>query len=545
MYYYLNLVAEFQQMEIQIRKYLSDLNTKQKQKLIVSLGLFLVIVLVFAFRSPEQVGTKIITKPESLLTSKTIQPQQPKSISDLTELSIDLLNDIWPPLSQPWKGDLDEMIERQLIRILTPFSLGAYYIDHGLQRGVNYEFSKLLEKFIKKKFGKKVQKLKVVIIPVRSDQLIPYLVEGYGDIIMGNLTITDSRREHIDFATPITDKVKELLVTGPASPEINSLDDLSGQEVAVSLGSSFYETLTKLNKIFKDEKKPEIKIVPVDPRLEREDILEMVHAGLLPMTVHDSHVLKLWGQIFKDIVVHEEIPLKENSKIAMALRKDNPQLKKLLDEFSYEHRLGTLTTNVILNRYFKDMKWVRSALVREPFRKLEELIFLFKKYGEKYNFDWVLIASFAFQESGFDQNARSKAGAIGIMQLLPSTAGDKSVGIPDISTPENNIHAGTKYLSVLRDTYFNDEQLDNFERTLFTMAAYNAGPNRIRRLRKEAVVHGLDPNKWFNNVEYIVASTVGHEPVEYVGNIFKYYVAYKRSLNELEMRRHAKQPSSQ
>ena len=263
------------------------------------------------------------------------------------------------------------------------------------------------------------------------------------------------------------------------------------------------------------------------------------------MTVHDSHILNLWKQIYKDIVVHDKIPLKEKSKIAMALRKDSPQLKAILDEFSHENRLGTLTTNIIYNRYFKDTKWVKSALKREPFRKLEELVFLFKKYGEKYNFDWILLASFAYQESGFDQNAKSRVGAVGIMQVLPSTAADKSVGIPDISTPENNIHAGTKYLSVLRDTYFNDEQLDDYERTLFTMAGYNAGPNRIRRLRKEAVGHGLDPNKWFNNVEYIVASKVGHEPVEYVGNIFKYYVAYKRSLNELEMRQQAKQPSSQ
>jgi len=384
----------------------------------------------------------------------------------------------------------------------------------------------------------------VVIIPVRRDQLIPYLKEGYGDVIMASLTITPSRQELIDFATPISDNVKKLLVTGPASPEIKLLDDLSGKDIAVSLDSSFYETLMALNKKFKEEKKPEMKIVPVDPRLEGEDIFEMINAGLLPMTVHDSHILNLWKQIYKDIVVHDEIPLKEKSKIAMALRKDSPQLKAILDEFSHENRLGTLTTNIIYNRYFKDTKWVKSALKREPFRKLEELVFLFKKYGEKYNFDWILLASFAYQESGFDQNAKSRVGAVGIMQVLPSTAADKSVGIPDISTPENNIHAGTKYLSVLRDTYFNDEQLDDYERTLFTMAGYNAGPNRIRRLRKEAVGHGLDPNKWFNNVEYIVASKVGHEPVEYVGNIFKYYVAYKRSLSELELRRQAKETHS-
>jgi membrane-bound lytic murein transglycosylase MltF len=527
-------------MKVQIKKYFSDLNTQQKE--VAGLVLFLIVVIVFFFRPTEQVVVKKIVEPDLLITSKTVQPE---IISDLAELSVDTLNDIWPPLSQPWTGDLDGMLDQERIRILTPFSLGSYYIDHGQQRGTNYEFSRLLEKFIKKKFGKEAKELKVIIIPVRRDQLIPYVIKGYGDIIMGSLTITDSRKELIDFASPISDKIKELLVTGPASPEINSIDDLSGQEVAVSLQSSFYETLMKLNKTFKDENRPEIKIIPVDPRLEREDILEMVHAGLLPMTVHDSHVLKLWREIYKDLVVHDDMPLKENSEIAMALRKDSPQLKKLLDEFSNKHRLGTLTTNVIFNRYFKDTKWVNPALEREPFRKLEELVFLFKKYGEKYNFDWVLLASFANQESRFDQKAKSKAGAIGIMQVLPSTAADKSVGIKDISTLENNIHAGTKYLSVLRDTYFNDDQLDDFERTLFTMAGYNAGPSRIRRLRKEAENRGLDPNKWFKNVEYVAASRIGREPVVYVGNIFQHYVAYKRSLKELEVRRQVKQTSSQ
>ena len=527
-------------MKIQIKKYLSDLNPGQKE--VVGLILFLIIVMVFTFRSSEDSDIIGVSELEPDITSKILQPE---SLSDLTELSADSLNDIWPLLSQPWLGDLDGMLDRDRIRILTPFSLGSYYIDHGQQRGTNYEFSRLLEKYIKKKFGKEAKELKVVIIPVRRDQLIPYLEKGYGDIIMGSLTITESRKERIDFATPFSNKIKELLVTGPVSPEINSLEDLSGQEVAVSLESSFYETLTKLNKIFKDEKKPEIKIIPVDPRLEREDILEMVNAGLLPTTVHDSHFLELWRKIYKDIVVHDDMPLKENSEIAMAMRKDSPQLKKVLDKFSHENRFGTLTTNVIYNRYIKDTKWVLSALEREPFLKLEELVSLFKKYGEQYNFDWILLASFAYQESQFNQKAKSRAGAIGIMQILPSTAADKLVGIPDISTPENNIHAGTKYLSVLRDTYFNDKQLDDFERTLFTMAGYNAGPNRIRRLRKEAESRGLDPNKWFKNVEYVAASKIGREPVEYVGNIFQHYVAYKRSLNEIEMRKRVKQSASQ
>jgi membrane-bound lytic murein transglycosylase MltF len=175
------------------------------------------------------------------------------------------------------------------------------------------------------------------------------------------------------------------------------------------------------------------------------------------------------------------------------------------------------------------------ALQEEPSAKVKELIGLFRTYGKRYGFDPLLLAAFAYQESGFNQKARSRQGAVGIMQVLPSTA--TSIGVHHIEKLENNIHAGTKYLSILRDTYFSEAKIDPFERMLFAMAGYNAGPNRINRLRKKAPARGLNPDKWFNNVEHIVAASVGREPVTYVGNIYKYYVAYKLGLSQLEEER--------
>ena len=228
--------------------------------------------------------------------------------------------------------------------------------------------------------------------------------------------------------------------------------------------------------------------------------------------------------------MHEDIVFRKNAEIALAMRKESPQFKELLDGFAYENRVGTLTTNILLKRYGKNIAWVRPALEREPFRRFEQLSGLFRTYADRYNFDWLLLASFAFQESGFDQNARSPVGAIGVMQVMPATAADRAVGIADIEDLENNIHAGTKYLSVLRGHYFSDSDMEATERMLFTMAGYNAGPNRINRLRRVAEARGLDPNVWFNNVELVVAAQVGREPVTYVGNIYRYYIAYKRAL---------------
>jgi membrane-bound lytic murein transglycosylase MltF len=446
------------------------------------------------------------------------------------------LEDVWPALSDAKFGDLDAMVARGEIRVLTVFTLGSYYVDRGRQRGTVYEASRMLEKFARKKLGRQAARLKVTIIPVRRDQLLPHLVAGHGDIAFANLTVTPERQQIVDFSRPFSSKVRELLVTGPGAPEVNSIEDLAGQEIVVPETSSYFESISEMNKRFVADGLEEIRVTPSDPRLEIEDILEMMNAGLLPMSVADDHRLMLWTQVFENLAVHDDISFRENGQNALAMRKDSPQLKALLDQFARENRVGTLHTNILINQYMKSARWARPALAREPFRRFEQLAGLFRTYGARYDFDWLMLASFAFQESGFDQDARSPVGAIGVMQVMPETAADRAVGVPDIEVLENNIHAGTKYLSVLRGHYFSDESIDPTERMLFTMAGYNAGPNRINRLRRVAAARGLDPDVWFNNVELVVAAQVGREPVGYVGNIYRYYIAYKRSLSALESR---------
>jgi membrane-bound lytic murein transglycosylase MltF len=454
--------------------------------------------------------------------------------SDAVELPEAPLEDVWPALSEEKFGDLDAMIERGEIRVLTTFTLGSYFIDRGQQRGVVYEMSQILEKYARDKLGKKARLLKVTIIPVRRDQLLPFLISGHGDVAFANLTVTPERSKIVDFSRPFSRKAQEVLVTGPSAPEVKTQTDLAGKEVVVPAASSYFESITELNEQFiKDGLEP-IKITASDPRLEAEDILEMMNAGLLPTTVVDKHRLHVWKKIFKNLVVHEDIVFRQNAAIALAMRKESPQLKSLLDGFAYENRVGTLITNILLKKYGKNVGWARPALEREPFRRFEQLAGLFRTYGARYDFDWLMLASFAFQESGFDQSVRSPVGAIGVMQVMPATAADRAVGIPDIEDLENNIHAGTKYLNVLRNHYFADEAIDPTERMLFTMAGYNAGPNRINRLRRVAADRGLDPNVWFNNVELVVAAQVGREPIGYVGNIYRYYIAYSRALKNLE-----------
>lgn len=466
-----------------------------------------------------------------------VAPPLPVSAATMDEFVEAPLDDVWPTLSAARYGDLDAMVGRGEIRVLTTFTLGSYFIDRGRQHGIVYEMSQILEKYARDKLGDKARTLKVTIIPVRRDQLIPFLIAGHGDVAFANLTVTPERLEIIDFSTPFTSKARELLVTGPGAPQINGITDLAGKDIVVPLASSYYESIIKLNERFKREGLAPVTVTVSDPRLEIEDIFEMMNAGLLPMTVADEYRASLWSKVFEKLQVHEDIELRTNASIALAMRQKSPQLKELLDGFVRENRVGTLVTNILIKKYGVHTGWVRPALEREPFRRFEQLVGLFRTYGERYDIDWLLLASFAFQESGFDQSARSSVGAIGVMQVMPSTAADRAVDIAEIEDLENNIHAGTKYLSVLRGHYFSDDAIDPTERMLFTMAGYNAGPNRINRLRRVAAARGLDPNIWFNNVELVVAAQVGREPVGYVGNIYRYYIAYKRAMETLEEKR--------
>ena len=196
--------------------------------------------------------------------------------------------------------------------------------------------------------------------------------------------------------------------------------------------------------------------------------------------------------------------------------------------------------NILFKRYLKSTKWVQNSLSDEEMQRFKEAIQFFKKYAEMYDFDWLVVAALAYQESRIDQSRRSQAGAIGVMQLLPSTATDRNVGIQNIEEIENNIHAGVKYLRFIVDRYYAKEPMDRLNKGLFAFASYNAGPAKVAKLRKEAREMGLDPNVWFRNVEIVAAKRIGRETVQYVSNIYKYYVAYRLIADQLTVKKDIK-----
>ena len=435
---------------------------------------------------------------------------------------------------KPWIGDFDGMVKRRMIRALVVYSKTFYFLDQGHQRGATYELLKQFEKFINKKLKTKTLKLRVLFIPVRRDQLIPWLIKGLGDIAAANLTITPQRLSQVDFSDPLISGVKELLVAGPAALTAKDLGDLAGKEIHVRPSSSYYESLTQLNQSFAQTGKPKMNLVAADETFEDEDLLEMVNAGLIPMIVMDSHKAHFWEQIFDNIKVHPTIAVRNGGEIAWSLRKDSPKLKAVVNEFVKGHKKGTLLGNIILKRYLRDTKYVKNSLSQQELDKFEAMLALFEKYAGQYDFDYLMVAAQAYQESGLDHGMRSPAGAIGVMQLLPSTAADPNVGIPDIENLEKNIHAGTKYLRFIIDRYYKDEPMDDVNKMLFAFASYNAGPARINGLRGKTAEMGLDPNVWFHNVEVAAAKKIGRETIQYVSNIYKYYIAYRMIVDQLQ-----------
>ena len=445
-----------------------------------------------------------------------------------------------PNLHEKWSGDFDGMVQRHLIRVLVPYSKTFYFLDGPDQRGLTYEAVQEFERYVNRQLKKNTLKIRLVVIPTSRERLLPALAEGLGDIAAGNLTITPERLKLVDFSDPGHTGVDEIIVSGPKAPSIRTTDDLAGKEIHARRSSSYYESLVALNKMLKKSGKKPMKIVPADEYLEDEDILEMVNAGLLPMTVVDSHKGTFWVKIYKDLKLHPGLKVRTGGETAWAIRKNSPKLKDMINGFVKKHKVGTLFGNILVNRYFKNTKWVRNSLSEEELRRFKKAVDYFQKYSEQYEFDWLMIAALAYQESGIDQKKRSPAGAIGVMQLLPSTAADPNVGIPNIEKAEPNIHAGVKYLHFIRNRYFEAEPMDDLNKTLFTFASYNAGPARVASLRKEAASEGLDRNVWFRNVEIVAAKRIGRETVEYVGNIYKYYTAYRLIVDKLDLKEKAR-----
>ena len=432
-------------------------------------------------------------------------------------------------LSSRNASDLDDMVTRRVVRIGAPYSRTFYYIDNGVQRGLSYELAKTFEDELNKTHKTGNTRIHVVLLPIPRDQLASALTEGKIDVVAAQVTIRPELQALVDFTDPTRTNIREVVVTALGAPAIASVDDLAGKDVYTRKDSKYYQSLVSLNDRLKTQGKPAVAIREVPGNLEDEDLLEMVNAGLIQAIVVDSYLAEFWQKVFPNITVHDTVALRTDANLALAVRKNSPQLVAELNAFLKKFGLGTAIGNVIEKRYLVSTAYAKNAASEAEQKKFVALVDLFRKYSQQFDVDYLLMAAQGYQESQLNQGAKSHVGAVGVMQLMPATGKDMNVG--DIAKVDANIHAGVKYMRFMMDQYYKDEPMDRLNKGLFTFASYNAGPGRIRQLRKETEKRGLDPNVWFGNVEQVASERIGRETVTYVANIYKYYVAYRLTLD--------------
>ncbi|HET7401164.1 MAG TPA: lytic transglycosylase F, partial [Usitatibacter sp.] len=320
------------------------------------------------------------------------QPVQPAPPAKVRQLDI---------TNKPWTGDFDAMLERRMIRVYAPFSRTLYFSDRGRERGITAELVRDWERYLNRKYAKRFRKrpLTIYLIPATRDKLLPYLEQGLADVAAGNLTITADRLEEADFVPGNLGGrvVDEVVVTGPKSPQVESLDDLGGKTVHVRKSSSYYESLELLNERLGREGKPPVKLAVVPDSLEDEDLMEMLDAGLLELLVVDDWKAGLWARVLPKIKVRTDLVLRDNGRAGWAVRKGSAKLEAEIAEFFadwvakngiFEGRLGT---------YTKRAKELRDPTASRDYRRFQQLIAIFEKYGERYQFDPLMLAAQGYQ----------------------------------------------------------------------------------------------------------------------------------------------------
>jgi len=424
-------------------------------------------------------------------------------------------------------GDLDSMIARRKIRALVPYTHLYYTIDMNKRSGIAFEALNLFEIELNQQLHLNPHQVRIIFIPVNRSQVIPLLRDGYADLAFAGMTITEERKELVDFSYPSITGLKEIVVGGPSSPKLNTLADLAGQEIYLREGSSYEAAAIRLSDSLERKGLSPIKIKALDPYLESEDILEMINSGVIPFSAVVEDVARLWSNVMDSLVLYDQIPLATNVSYGWVFRKDSPKLKSTVDKFVKQNAKGTLMGNMLYNKYAKNVDLLPEIYTNKTMSQVNVLKAPFLKYAERYQLDWLLLIAQGYQESGLNQALVSHTGAVGIMQVLPSTAAGKPFFIRDIKTVDSNVHAGVMYMRYLIDQYFNDPEIDLLNRHLLALAAYNAGPGRVAQLRKIAKAKGLNPNVWFDNIEIIAAEEMGKETTTYVSNIYKFYASYR------------------
>ncbi|AYF85824.1 transglycosylase SLT domain-containing protein [Pseudomonas sp. JS3066] len=443
------------------------------------------------------------------------------------------------PAPPPNRTDDFECIrERRTIRILVPYSRTFFHIDQGRQKGVSHETGLAFERWLNQRYPSRKGSARwhVIFIPVSRDQLLPSLIRGVGDIAAGGLV--EGERAGFDGQVVMASgefRTEPVLVIGPAGETIASLDDLAGKEVAVPALSNDFWGLVELSRSLSERGLAPIRLLPLAEGIEAEVLLERVNAGALSAAVVDRRVARAWKPTLDSIAI-QPLEFSWGGHYAWAVRNGNPELRGVLAAFFNDQQHDSRLVRALDGDRLAAGHFLDEPASADELRRFRRLNQAFIESAERHGLDPLMLMAQAFHESRFDQRARSNRGAVGVMQVLPSTAADPNVRVSGVgSSAEKNVEAASKYLRFLADTYLDDPALTSDNRIFLLLAAYNAGPGNLQKIRRMARENGLDPDRWYGHVEKMAARELGRETLDYVSNVYKYYVAYRFAQEREEM----------
>ena len=424
--------------------------------------------------------------------------------------------------------DLAEIRSTGVLRVLINQSRNTSAEVKGQAIGSELHRLRALEQFLNRDSRRK---LKLKIIPKAKEQLLPALLRGEGDLVVPGELLEPAPEQRVRASRALERNVPIVLVSSKVARRFQRVQQLAGQRLTLAQGSAAAQAVARVNQQLAERKLAPLSVDWAPASLAAEDVLEMVQAGIYPLTAVELPLAERWAKVLPKLRIERHLQLDNQQDTHWYLSPQAPMLAATLEQFfaSYSRPADHDVAFVRVNRRAYR---VHSPLSRTDRQRLEKLRPTLQRYAQQSNFDWLSLAALAYKESSLNPNARSGKGPSGLMQITPAAA--RSVGVSNSQTLEGNVQAAAKYMAMIRKRFFASAQIAESDRLAFVLAGYNMGPERVQGMRTEAKRRGLNPNQWFFQVERVALEQAGMGVVSYVGSVHKYQLAFERVRHSLE-----------
>jgi membrane-bound lytic murein transglycosylase MltF len=427
--------------------------------------------------------------------------------------------------------DLADIRKSGELRVLVNQSRNSSAEIKGQAIGLEYQRLRAFGQYLNRN-ARDGRELRLKIIPKPKDQLVAALQKGEGDLVAPGELLDAHPGLGVSASVAIRSDVPLVVVGNRRNRHYQRVEDMSGRSLTLPVGSAVSDALRAANQQLLKNNKPPIVVEWADSSLAVEDVLEMVQAGIYPWTAVELPIAERWQKVMPGLRIERHLVVGEEGDMSWFVRRESSMLRASIDRFIKGYKAPGDQDSAFQRIYRRSYKVRNPTVNRTDRQRLERVRSVLQKHGELQDLDWLQLAAVAYKESTLNPAARGASGATGLMQITPAAA--RSVGVGNIQALDNNVLAATRYMARIRREFFSSRQIAEAERMAFVLAAYNMGPQRVQGLRAEARRRGLNPNRWFFQVERVAMEQMGMGVVSYVNAVNKYYLAYDRERFLLE-----------